>query len=918
MIPLVRTKLHPPETQPSLLARPRLHERMRAALHSRLVLITAPAGYGKTSLLVEWMAEGRNDWAHIAWLSLDTTDNDLRRLLAYLLEALSNLPNERRERLRALMGAETDLDAEQWFAELLNDLAEVAGPTVIVLDDYHFISDAQIHKAIAFLIDHLPPRCRLIIATRSDPPLPLARWRARGHLAELRSFDLAFNPEEAAAFLLESMELSLSREQIVALLESTEGWPAGLHLAALALRNRPHQDELVDELIASNRYVVDYLIEDVFNQLPAHLQQFLLQTSILDRLCGPLCDAVIGVHEQGENGKSNQSYSQLVLAEIERNNLFLFPLDAERVWYRYHHLFADVLRDQLEAGSSAEYVAMLHRRAGAWYAAHGMLTQAVNHALQARAIDDVVAMLEPIGLAFISQVGEATLRRWLPEIPDEAFDRHPRLALLRAWLAAADYQVEDAAHWIAVAERALAGVASGAATPIGLIANLRGELSAARVRLAVLQGDTEQVIHEGKQALAWLQADHQALRMRVAKDLGYACIAQGDVSRAEQAFSEASINGFNAGLPYISAMATVDYAYTLTLRSAIGAAINACRDTINQMLRRSRSRTQPGIGLPFLALADLHGLRHEFAGALPALAEAESAIKSGQTTSYLNLLIVTARIARARGDVEGALRVIRQARFLARQRKVHWVLAVLDGLEAQILIAQGELEAAGHLLDDRLLKPVEFRYMPVAAYYAREHITRARYEWRLASARAAGDGEALRALADELAKPLQGDIWQILAPLDAALLRGIALASAGADSSEAILAALDLATSERIVEPFYQAGEPLRIILAQLSARQQLPPYGEYVLSLFDDEELPLATPASSPASTTALPDPLSQREIEVLRLMAEGRSNHEIAASLVIALSTVKSHINNIFSKLGVASRTQAVARGRRLGLIP
>ncbi|WP_322490293.1 LuxR C-terminal-related transcriptional regulator [Chloroflexus sp.] len=914
----MRTKLQPPEVRPSLLTRPRVYEQLRNALHSRLVLINAPAGYGKTSLLVEWMQEGRKEWSHIGWLSLDATDNDIRRLFAYLLEALTNIPLERRERLRALISAEVDLDAEQWFAEILNDLAEVAGPTVIIFDDYHLISDGQIHHAIAFLVDHLPPRCRLIIATRSDPPLPLARWRARGHLAELHSFDLAFNPEEAATFLLEVMELPLSRDQIVALLESTEGWPAGLHLAALALRSRPNQSEVVDELIASNRYVADYLIEDVFSWLPMHLQQFLLQTSILDRLCGPLCDAVIGVYEQSAPSKSNQSYSQLVLAEIERNNLFLFPLDAERVWYRYHHLFADVLRDRLEAGSSAEHVAMLHRRAGAWYAAHGMLTQAVNHALRAQAIDDVVAMLEPIGLAFISQVGEATLRRWLPEIPEAAFESHPRLALLRAWLATADYQVEDAAHWIAVAERALAGVASGAATPIGLIANLRGELSAVRVRLALLQGDTEQVIHEGKQALAWLQADNQALRMRVAKDLGYAYIAQRDLVRAEQAFSEASINGFNAGLPYISAMATVDYAYTLALRGSLGAAISTCRDTMNQMLRRNRSRTQPGIGLPFIALADLHGLRHEFAGALPALAEAESAIKSGQTTSYLNLLIVTARIARARSDADGALRVIRQARFLARQRNVGWVLAVLDGLEAQILIERGELDTAGQLLDDCLLKPVEFRYMPVAAFYAREHITRAGYEWRLASARATSNGEALRSLAAELAQQPNGEIWQALAPLDAALLRGLALATAGDDGSEAMLTALDLATSERIVAPFLQAGAPLRLLLSQLAARQLLSPYGEYLLSLFDDDEVVPTMPASTLAPATALPDPLSQREIDVLRLMAEGRSNHEIAATLVIAVSTVKSHINSIFSKLGVASRTQAVARGRRLGLIP
>ncbi|MEF3273239.1 MAG: LuxR C-terminal-related transcriptional regulator [Chloroflexus sp.] len=915
MVPLVRTKLHPPEVQRTFLPRARLYERMRTALHSRLVLIAAPAGYGKTSLLIEWITEARSEWSHIAWLSLDPSDNDIHRLLMYLLAALDGIPVERRDRLRAMIDAE-EMDAEQWVAELLNDLAEEASSTVIVLDDYQTISDSLIHRAITFLVDHLPPRCRLIISTRSDPPLPLARWRARGYMTELRSFDLAFTPEEAAAFLLETMELPLSREQIVALIESTEGWPAGLHLVALALRNRTDRSGLIDVSKTTNRYVVDYLIEDVFIHLPVHIQQFLLQTSILDRLCGPLCDAVLGVVESPVSPSSRQSYSQLILNQLERDNLFLVPLDAERVWYRYHHLFAEVLRDRLAAGSSAEDVAMLHRRAGAWYAAHGLLTEAINHALRARAIDDVVAILEPNGLSFISQVGETTLRRWLPEIPDATFERHPRLALLRAWLATADYQMDEAAHWITVAERALAEVASGAMTSLGAITNLQGELSAVRVRLATLRGDTEEVIRAGRQALALLQADNQALRIRVAKDLGYAWLAQRDLSRAEQAFSEAMANGINAGLPYIVAMATIDCVYTQMLRGAINQAINECRNTLDYLWRQ-RVPVQPGAGLPFIALTDLHSLRHEFAGALPALAEAESLIKSGSTTSYLHLLIASARIARARGDSSGALRIARQARFLARQRDVRWVLAVLDGLEAQLLIEQGELEAAAQLLNDQVVEPVEFRHLPVAAFYAREHITRARYEWRLASARATGDSAALRALATELAEVQPSEIWQTLSPIDAAVLRGLALDAAGDDPTPAIVTALNAAGSERIVAPFHQAGELLQMMLRHLAARQQLPPYGKYVLALLTDEEIPVATMTYLPRTSDLLPEPLSQREIEVLRLMAEGCSNHEIAERLMIALSTVKSHINNIFSKLGVASRTQAVARGRRLGLI-
>jgi len=917
MMPLVRTKLQPPEALPFLLTRPRLHDRLRLALHRRLVLIAAPAGYGKTSLLAEWLVEARKEWSHIAWVSLDSTDNDIRRMLAYLLEALHHLPEEQRERLQSFINKDSEIDTEQWCAELLNNLAETASPTIIVLDDYHLISDSHIHQAITFLVDHLPPHCRLIILSRRDPPIPLARWRARGHLAELRSFDLAFSPEETATFLLETMDLPLNREQIVTLLESTEGWPAGLHLAALALRDRINRGEVIDDPIPSNRYVADYLIEDVFNQLPPHLQQFLLQTSILERLCGALCDAVLGVSDYTTGGQSAQSYSQSLLTELERNNLFLFPLDTERVWYRYHRLFADVLRERLVVGCSPEQVATLHRRAGVWYAAHGMLVQAVHHALQAQAIDDIVAMLEPNGLSIISQVSEETLRRWLPAIPEEAFEQHPRIALLRAWLATTNYQAEEASHWIAVAERALADVASGTATPIGLIANLRGELSAVRLRLAILQGNIAQALSEGKQALNWLQSDYQSLRMRVAKDLGCVYLAQGHLSQAEQAFKEAMINGLNAGLPYISALASSDYAYTLMLRGAFSTAIHACRDTLEQTMRCYRHQTVPGIGLALLGLTELYHIRHEFAGALPALAEAESLIKSGQITSYLCLLIVMARVARSRGDLTGALRVIRQTRFLAQQRQVHWVLAVLDGLEGQILLEQGDITAARQLLTKSVSIAQEFYYLPTAIFYAREHITRAQYEWRLAQGAANGDVQALRELAAELREPSGTALWQTLLPFDAALLRGLALSAAGEDATESITSALELAASERIVAPFTQAGEPLRRILSQLANLQQLSSFGEYIFSLFENDNLSSMVIPPSPTSNN-LSEPLSQREIEVLRLMAEGRSNHEIAASLIIAVSTVKSHINNIFGKLGVASRTQAVARGRRLGLIP
>jgi LuxR family maltose regulon positive regulatory protein len=945
--PFVRTKLTPPEPLPDLLRRPRLAERLGAAVRRRLTLISAPAGYGKTTLLVEWLAERMKSSgpassfiphpSSFAWITLDVADNSLELFLSYLGAALGQLHPEGRGRLAVTTSRRPAPPVELILADMLNDLAEVAEDSVIVLDDYHLISEPAFHRALAFVVDHLPPRAHLVIATRADPPLPLARLRARGHLAELRAGDLGFTAEESAAYLTGTMGLALSRGQVAALVERTEGWPAGLQLTANALRDRVDQAAFVESVIGSHRHIVDYLIEDVFERLPTHIQSFLLQTSILDRLCGPLCDAVLGLGDAEQAAEARQpapdSYSRLILDTLERDNLFLVPLDADRQWYRYHHLFAEVLRDRLIAGAPPEQVDTLHRRASAWYAAYGLLTMAVDHALEARAVDDVVAIVEPVGLAMATRVGEGTLRGWMPAIPDATVRARPRLALLRAWLCLADYDLEGASEWLQVAETALARVAAGEAAAIGNVANLRGELCAVRARLATIRGDAPAVIASSAEALALLQPDNLALRTRLAKDLGYAYMARGDLGGAEQAFAEAMVNGFVAGYPYISFMAASDYAFVQRVRGHLGAAAEACRQTLAHATRRGEL-SAPGAGLPYLALADICRERQELDEALPALADAGARVSPSNTTSFLTLLLVEARVARAQGDLATALAQARRARFIAQQRHLAWAAAVLDALEAQILLARGDVDGAARLLERASSEPepAEFRYFPPAVAFAAEHCAVAPAQLRLA--RALDDQDEARELAAALedqvaAADSAGTLWTRVK------LRVVqAIAMAGAGREQAALAvlrrAVELAAPERLVRVLAEEGPPLAELLARLAdgdPEGQVSAHARRALAALDPGVVvppPAPRPAPQPApppapaeSAAALPEPISSRERDVLRLIADGQSNTEIAETLVIAVSTVKSHVNSIFGKLGVATRTQAIARARRLGLI-
>jgi LuxR family maltose regulon positive regulatory protein len=514
-VTVLGTKIHVPVPRRDVVPRSQLTERLEAADHARLVLVSAPPGFGKTTLLGQWVTERSQDNdTRVAWLSLDAADNDPRRFLAHLLAALeaAGVPTgDAGESLEAV----AVVPVEAVLTNLVNQLDELPGPTVIALDDYHVVEAPEIHQAVTFLLDHLPPRGTLAIATRADPPLPLPRLRARGELVELRAAELRFTLEEARAFLTGVMGLPLTGDQVAALEARTEGWVAGLQLAGLSLRGVDDAAPFVEDFTGSHRFVLDYLVEEVLRRQPDDVRAFLLDTAVLHRLTGPLCDAVTG-----------RTDGTAMLEALERDNLFVVPLDTQRRWYRYHHLFADALRAR-SAAEQPDRVTSLHRRASHWYAANGLPEDAVAHALAGddpeRAADLVEAALPDLR----RERQDRLLRQWLTSIPDDELRKRALLATYRGWTRLVEGDLDGLTAWLDDAERALAASPPKAAPGASVAAQeelrtLPATIAIFRAAAAQARGDTAATTEHARRALAALGPEDHMARAGAAGFVGLA------------------------------------------------------------------------------------------------------------------------------------------------------------------------------------------------------------------------------------------------------------------------------------------------------------------------------------------------------------------------------------------------------------
>ncbi len=904
--PLLTTKLYIPRARPSLVSRPRLTAQLAEGLTRPLTLISAPAGFGKTTLLAEWI-QGATHFpsaSHIgmAWLSLDAGDNDPTRFWTYFIAALQTLNPRLGADALALLQSPQPPPLESILTRVLNDLADFQDEFALVLDDYHVIDSQPVHEALAFAIDHLPPPSgmRLILASRADPPLPLARFRARGQLVELRAEDLRFTPDEAAEFLNRVMGLGLPAAHIATLGERTEGWIAGLQLAALSMRGRADLTGFIQAFTGSHAYVVDYLADEVLRQQPAEVEQFLLRTAILDRLSGPLCDAV-----------AEQTHSQAMLERLERDNLFLVPLDVDRQWYRYHQLFADVLRSRLRQTQHAE-IPNLHRRASSWFQHNGLLEEAVQHALAGADYAHAMQLIEGIFEASLQKGAILNLLRWMNAIPTEHIRTRPRLCLAYAWSLSAWTSAGDRSRsweaieaWTQAALQALSPEDSGADT-------IRAEVLVIRANVASIREDFALTADLSQRALEYLTPD-SSWRNLMTMLLGEAHLMVGDAQFAEAKLSEASAMSRKAGSNDFWMLITTHLADAKVVRGQLRPATTLYQQVVDyaaksrQPLRRA--------SMAYSGLANILYEHNRLDEALAYLRTGREIIEQagGSLRSTIVNAIPLARAQQAQGNTEAALATLTQLEELAHREQVHPLTrAMIAAYYARIHLAQGDLpfvagwvSASGLSKDDA--RPDAIR----PASRAVEYTTLVRFYLRTGEAEAA-PGLLERLIHTATAMGRAGHLVELY------MLQAVAY-SALRETPRALAAlevALTHAEPEGYIRTFVDEGEPVRVLLKRLAISERLRAYvGKLLVAFTDLGEVALASPSSDLQSQLA--EPLTDRELEVLRLVAEGLSDRQMAERMTVVVGTVKRHLNNLYGKLGVHSRTQALARARELGLV-
>jgi LuxR family maltose regulon positive regulatory protein len=866
--PLLATKLHIPPARPNMVARPRLLERLDQGLSARLTLLSAPAGFGKTTLLSAWLAEFSSP---AAWVSLDVGDNDPVRFLNYLIAALRAIEPEVGERARQVLRSPQPPSIESILTLLINELCTLVEDVVVVLDDYHAIDTPAVHDIIAFLLEHLPPPpggIHLIIATRVDPPLPLARLRACGHLSEIREADLRFTSEEAAAFLNRTMGLRLSAEDIAALEARTEGWVAGLQLAGLSLQGLARGDVagFIEAFAGSNRYIVDYLVEEVLSRQPETVQSFLMQTSILDRMSGPLCDAL-----------TKRADGQAMLERLERANLFLVPLDKQRRWYRYHHLLADVMHQQLHR-SEPGLVPELHRRASRWHEQNGDTDQSIQHALLARDWMRAASLMDESSYAAWLEGEIVKLQGWVKALPNSVGLMYPRLAIYYAWAALLTGRYEESEKVLAQIEAAIQDNPA-----------LQVDWLAVQVFLSRTKGQQARAIELAEKALELPETGNVISRGLLMLSL---TIAYWDVGKIQEtiAAGEEAVHLAEQAENWHARAIMLSF---LGLAQAALGNLRLAFQTYQQAIRE-----QPGVpdwaggGFAQVCLAALYYEWDELDRATECVrAGLEYSQLTGHSEIQMNCHRQLAFIYQAQGDVQGVQEVLDQA---AQVERKHHLPRLWGPEHVQIALAQDDLPSALFWIEQ-----VQGEY-GASIHYPALPLERAKL------ALAQGDKtEAAVILSERYQTAAQAGIRY--AQIEIRILQALA----ANDDEQALVylaEALTAAQPEGYVRIFVDQGNALVPLLRRVAHKGIAPGYVAQLLSAMAE------TAGAPPSLAQPLIEPLSEREMEVLQLLAAGKSNQAIAAELVLSVGTVKAHN---YGKLGVRSRTQAVARARELNLL-
>ncbi|HYG56841.1 MAG TPA: LuxR C-terminal-related transcriptional regulator [Symbiobacteriaceae bacterium] len=859
--PLLSTKLYIPPAPPGMVRRPRLTSRLAEGLRRPLTLVSAPAGFGKTTLLSEWRASPAGSDLPLAWLSLDDQDNEPARFWTYVATALKALP--------AFGGAGLPAEGRQIPTALINAVRPDSPPFVLVLDDYHAIEAPEIHSAMQYLIDHAPPPMRVVILTRSDPPWPLARLRAHQRMTELRAADLRFTPAEAAEFLNELMGLELSPADLGALERRTEGWIAALHMVALSLAGQSDRRGFIAAFTGDHRYIADYLAEEVISHLPEELQRFLLQTAILDRLSAPLCDAVMGHVSSAD-----------LLDRVERANLFLVPLDGERRWYRYHHLFADLLRARLQR-LTPDQVTELHLRASGWYEAQGLGMEAISHAVSARDYERAASLLEQHAEGWWA-LPSTTFLQLMVKMPPEVVRRRPGFCIYQAWMHIVTGQMDQAAALlrdVQPEDRAQAGF-----------------VTLMKAHIAELTGQPYDASALDVHATACIPEQHVAMRNSADVVLAYVLSMNGEIEQAATLLAAAAQRDIAHGSTNAIPLATSRLARMRLIQGRLTEAEQAC----TRALAHIREHGERRFFLNGHLYAVLSEVLTERGRPEAALQEARMSIQENEAWQIPHGLVFSyaamALAQLAMGQFDAALATLDRADQIGRGRAIPTdLVSHLRSLRVRLCLAKGDVAAAAAWLKD--LAPGDFSCRREPGNIALGRVWMAQGRWAEAqnllerlSAGAADGGrfgrliEILPMLA--IASRHLGDIPGALRHLEQALA---------------------LAGPEGYQNTFLSHGEPLLELLTRVREQRA---YAATLLAA-------AGAPSPGRPGPQPLPEPLSERELEILRLLADGLSNQEIAGTLHLALGTVKTHVHNLCGKLDAQSRTQAIARARALNLL-
>lgn len=911
---VLETKLYSPKWRAGLVSRPRLIERMRQGAGQQLTLVSAPAGFGKTTLLAEWLAQRDNPDTPVAWVSLDRSENDPALFWAYVVRALQKVQPAMGEHALSMLRSSRQPLTAAVLTSLINEINASDRDFALVLDDYHVIDAPQVHAGVTFLLDHLPPRMQLIIASRSEPLVPVPRLRARGQVTELRADDLRFTPAEVSAFLNHVMALGLSPADVSTLETRTEGWIAGLKLAALSLKNHADVRKFVGAFSGDNRYIADYLIQEVLHTQPEDTRRFLIDTAILDRLSGPLCDAVAGAHG-----------SQAQLESLERSNLFVVPLDDTRESYRYHHLFAEVLR----AHAMREYperVRTLHHRASTWFELHGSLAEALHHAAAASDAARIARLLEtrcpPMDRSY--QTG-----RWLErarDLPDAMVRARPVLSLAYAWalmnageLEAVEIRLGDVDRWLSVADTdARAG--DMVVEDEQRFHSLPREMVSARAYLAQSRGESAGTVDDVRHLLETIPHDDHVARATATALLALAEWAGGDLEEAYQTF--------NAALGVMRmAGGAIDAIRGMFVPADIRVAqgrLHEAQQLYERGLQLARDYTQGGAPETdelHLGLSELHRERGDVDTAARYLQTiTDIAAHTEHVGNRQRWCTAMARVAETRGDLGVALGLLDEAEAVAVRSPLPRLRPV-PALRARIWIAQGRLaESAGWAKGQGVSAGAEPSYRREF-----EHLTLA----RLLIARYRAD-RSERSIRDALMLLERLLIAASQGGRKGSTIETLVLESLAHQAMANVRAALDpleraltLGESEGYLRIFVDEGSAMRDLLEHAVTRAIGGDYARHVLRGFDAAAEPAAAPRPVVAAVrTGVPvrkllHCLTARELEILRLIAAGLRNQEMASHLSISPATVKRHVANAYAKLDVSHRTEALVRAHELNLL-